>query len=75
MTTVFGIVAAWLRKNGYDGLYNKDAGCACLLSDLAPCGEMGMECRAGYKRDCRDDAEDPRCAEGYDWIIGPNKES
>lgn len=75
MITVFGIVMAWLREHGYDGLYNEAAGCACLLSDLAPCGEMSMECRAGYKHDCRDDAEDPCCAEGYDWIIGPSRES
>ncbi len=45
------IVEDWLRKNGYDGLWqDTEEGCGCGLDDLAPCGEVNMEdCRAGYK--------------------------
>ena len=39
MKTVKIIVADWLKANGFDGLCNPDAGCGCLIGDLAPCGE------------------------------------
>ena len=34
--TLKSIVAAYLRANGYDGLYNEDCGCL-LADDLMPC--------------------------------------
>lgn len=63
--TVEHIVRRYLADNVYDGLYNTDIDCACLVDDLAPCGEIGGECVAGYKRDCPDD-----CGDHY-WHVGP----
>lgn len=45
------IVKEYLEKNGYDGLYSVDD-CACEVSDLMPCEEMGWDCTAGYKFPC-----------------------
>lgn len=53
MTDVVGMVADWLKRHKYDGLYNPEC-CACLIDDLAPCGEMQNECRPGYRADCSD---------------------
>lgn len=43
------IVAEYLRANKYDGLCLPEHGCACLLDDLAPCGEMSEKCRPGHR--------------------------
>lgn len=48
--TVSGMIEKYLRDNDYDGLYNPGL-CACELSDLFPCGNVEMECTAGYKID------------------------
>ena len=50
--TVVEIVKAFLKQNGYDGLYNTDRYCRCQLSDLVPCGEIGSDCQAGFKVPC-----------------------
>ena len=44
--TVLEIVEKYLRDNGYDGLYLPGE-CACKIGDLAPCGEINEDCRAG----------------------------
>lgn len=49
--TVERIVRQALIAGGYDGLCS-GSGCACLLSDLAPCSEMGQFCVAGYRIPC-----------------------
>lgn len=49
---VFDMTKEWLKAHGYDGLYNTDGGCACLLADLAPCDELCEECEAGYRVAC-----------------------
>lgn len=50
-------IAQSLRKDGYDGLYNAGIECACLLDDLMPCGEPGIdECCAGYRCECTDES-------------------
>jgi hypothetical protein len=49
--TVKMIVQEYLTKNGYDGLYNLDAPCGCLLGDLAPCGDILGACQAGYREE------------------------
>ena len=64
---VLDIVKKYLDENGYDGLYS-DYECACLKDDLAPCGEMNMDCRAGYKQKCKI----KNCE--YDWCIGADKD-
>jgi hypothetical protein len=50
--TVIEIVRSHLAREGYDGLYSPRRGCACRLADLAPCGEIGGDCWAGYETKC-----------------------
>ena len=38
------IIKKYLEDNKYDGLFNVENECSCLLNDLMPCGE----CDAGY---------------------------
>ena len=57
------IIKSWLTTYGYDGLCNPDMECGCLVSDLAPCGEVdGLGCVAGHK-----------VMQGDDWIIVKGK--
>lgn len=49
--TVLEIVEAYLAASGFDGLYF-DSECACLRGDLAPCGSIQENCKAGYKAPC-----------------------
>lgn len=46
---VIEIVKAHLIANGFDGLYQEDAECACLVDDLRPCGDDCSNCRPGHK--------------------------
>ena len=59
--TVEEIVAAWLRANGYDGLYDPDEDCGCSVDDLNEC-EGGWHCLPGMKR-----------SDGQIWPIGPEE--
>ena len=58
--TVEEIVQEYLEENGFDGLYNSNADCACKLDNLFVCDEVGMHCRAGYLQQL----------EGDDFLIG-----
>lgn len=72
--TVREIVTAYLKENGYDGLYLAGE-CGCEIKDLMPCGEFGVNCEAGYGKECKDCKEetcDAR-AEGSEWCIGPKE--
>lgn len=62
--TVLEIVRAYLEQNGYDGLY-ASCECACKKDDLAPCGQIGEECEAGYIQPCP-----LECGE-HEYHIGP----
>jgi len=46
------IIHNYLVDGGYDGLFNSDEECACEINDLAPCGQMSDNCRAGYHQKC-----------------------
>lgn len=71
MTDVLSIVEEFLRREGYDGLYNTDGGCACLIDDLEPCGCMGSNCRSGYKNEgCT-----PECGEGCSFHVERRRNS
>ena len=57
------IVAEWLGKNGYDGLFVPGE-CACKNDELFPCGETYANCEPGYLKTATN------CPE-HDWHIGP----
>ena len=63
-----GVVAAALVAGGYHGLCADGGECACTADDLAPCGEMGDTCIAGYVTPCSGD-----CGEQHDWHIGTDR--
>ena len=47
-------VREYLKKNGYDGLYNIWGGCACDLRDLFCCGAYDKEeCKPGIRVGCK----------------------
>ncbi len=54
------ILIDWLKSHGYDGLYQEDGECACLVTDLCPCGEGAGDCRAGMLANCNAET----CANG-----------
>lgn len=62
--TLIEIVSAYLTANGYGGLYNEGE-CACEKADLAPCGQIGMDCTPGYRAPCD-------CGD-HDWHIQEKK--
>jgi hypothetical protein len=49
---VIQLVAFALKQEGFDGLGCLE--CACEIGDLAPCGNIGHDCEAGYKHWCED---------------------
>ncbi len=61
------MIHEYLVKNGYDGLFEPGV-CACLLEDLAPCGQIVDGCRAGYEQ--IQTLEDGK----KDWSVGFDKE-
>jgi len=75
------IVKGRLRLERFDGLWNPEGECACSIDDLAPCGQINLDCKAGYKTDCpgkktqeQRDAGEPYCHledHDCDWHIGP----
>lgn len=47
------IVKKYLTDNGYDGLFNGSAECACKCDDIGPCYDgMISDCEAGYEVSC-----------------------
>jgi hypothetical protein len=61
------IVREYLKKNGYDGLCNKNGECSCDLADLMPCGFQDTFCVAGHLS-LADENE-----EGIEWTIAPGE--
>jgi len=56
-----------LKEKGFDGLHY-DNQCGCLISALAPCGQISKTCTAGYKVVPPEDSE---C--GFDFYICDSK--
>lgn len=71
--TVLEMVAANLKENGYDGLYDDGGECACDLDDLAPCSQIGERCRAGYRYWCEDLDCEYTLDAGRHWHIRSKK--
>jgi hypothetical protein len=65
--TVGDILKTWLKAGGYDGLFNSWSECACEIDDLAPCGNVRFDCKAGYK------VNDCLCGQGCDFHIVETK--
>ena len=61
--TVEQIVKKYLEENEFDGLFNEYSECSCLVGDLAPCGEIGLDCEAGMRTDCP-----PECG-AHNWHV------
>ena len=55
------IVEAYLKANGYDGLFNPHANCACLSNDLVSCDGNPCDCQPGYRIPCDGTCDDPPC--------------
>lgn len=49
---VWEMCEKYLRDNKYDGLFNDTLECACVVTDLAPCGDIQDDCAAGYIKPC-----------------------
>jgi len=64
--TVKTLVNVELQFGEWDGLYNEQGDCACLISDLSPDTCMTEDCRAGYKVPCD-------CGEGHEYHIVPER--
>lgn len=62
------IISDYLKANGYDGLVCEGEKCGCQLGDLAPCGEMRLDCAAAHKVQQPDGAE-------YDFMMYEGKKS
>jgi hypothetical protein len=45
-------LAEYMRKNGFDGLYNPDGECGCHISDMPECEESLYGCNLGHKWEC-----------------------
>ncbi len=65
--SVIEIVKDWLKEHGFDGLYNVDSQCGCAVDDFVLCGQIYLDCQAGYKAKMGSDSED-------DYGIGPEKD-
>lgn len=66
--TVGGMVEAYLRAEHYEGLFNADGECACLVGDLSPARCMVEECCAGILVPCPQECGD------HAWHIAPRPE-
>ena len=52
METVKEMVIDYLKQYHFDGLWNQDGECVCIISDLSPANCMTDECMAGYINVC-----------------------
>lgn len=76
--TIKEIVKAYLKANGFDGLYNAAMpgdGCGCTIDDLMPCDEqLSQDCTVGYKVEYpNDEVEYCPCGEVCPWHIEKEK--
>lgn len=70
------ITEAWLKEDGYDGLYSTGIECGCHIGDLMPCDEPDPEhCEPGYQSPCPgpEDCENAAAGTGCGPHMGPKK--
>ena len=65
--TVKEIVRNFLKNEGYEGLFNEDAPCACKLDELICCEEF-FDCEAGYIVPCDEEFDGE-----FDYCISREK--
>ncbi len=70
---VKGIVVAYLKENGFDGLFVCSE-CACLLDDLVPCCGSMADCQPGYKRAPRPN-EEHLVSGGENWVVSSDRDN
>lgn len=63
MMNVEEMIADYLFRSGFGGLYNENGGCCCEKTDLFPCGCVSGSCKAGYRVVCESGCGD------YDFCI------
>ena len=67
MVTAKEIVIEYLKKNGYAGLCNPDAGCGCEIEDICPgVGIDFDDCQPAYKTVCNREKCASDCCDGED---------
>lgn len=66
---VLTIVEKYLSDNGYDGLFNEQGECACLVGELSPASCIIDDCKAGYKHECSDECR----ADHGGWHVSAEK--
>lgn len=64
------LVIKQLKSDGYDGLFDSEYECACLIDDIMPCDEFSSQrCEAGYKTECNGELDGCPCS----FHLGPSK--
>ena len=66
MPTLIKIVQQYLKKGGYDGLFNAGE-CACEVDNLFPCEAPADDCKPGHFAPC------PKTCGEHDWHIQARK--
>jgi len=57
--TVKEIIEAYLKENGYDGLFSQFAGCCCPVGGIENGGDcLCVDCVPGYRVPCECEDED-----------------
>ena len=69
--TVLEIVKEYLIGNGYDGLYDDNAGCGCKIDDLSPADCICEYCEAGHLIPLTEE----QIINDYDFAIGRRDEN
>lgn len=53
LPNLYDIVPDWLKRHGFEGLYNEFMGCGCGVDDIMPCHcPDPVFCEAGYEICC-----------------------
>jgi hypothetical protein len=73
LMNVIKLIESGLQQAGYDGLQQPFGECACEIGDLAPCGNVGHDCLAGYRHWCEDADCEYTAEAGRHWHMRGTK--